>query len=138
LPRQKAEALLRLEIAQSDEAREAAIGGAIARKAENISCAVAKDEASADRELQAACRRLIVSRINMRTHDAGKSVAIGNADALETKLKGAGDELFRMRGATQEREIGGDGEFRERNAWPRGAHAKSPCMNQRGAAVSAP
>ena len=76
----------------------------------------------------------------MRAHDAGERIAIGDAEAGKAERDRLSDQFLRMRGAAQEGEIGGDGEFRI------GGHAfltlaryaNRPCTYQRGCAVSAP
>ena len=132
--RKQADAFPGLEIAASKKAREAAVGGAIARKGKDVRCAVTEDETRADCELKSPCGGLILTRIKMGADDSGERIAVGNAKARKTEIERLRDAFLRMRGTTQERKIRRDGEFRERGA--RAVHAKSPCMNQRGAALS--
>ena len=49
----------------------------------------------------------------MAADDAGQRVAVGDGDAGKAETGRGEGHLFRMRGAAQEREIGGDGEFGE-------------------------
>jgi hypothetical protein len=45
---------------------------------------------------------------DVRPHDAGKRVAIGQRERGETELGGAQHQLLRVRSAAQEREVAGD------------------------------
>jgi hypothetical protein len=136
IAREKTKALLRPQIAASDEACEPAVSRAIARKRKNVGRAIAKDETGADRKLETVGRRLVVSCIDMGADDAGKRIAVGNPNSGKAEVERMRNQLFRMRSAAQEGKIRGDGKFREGNAGPRGFHAKSPCMNQRSAMIS--
>ena len=62
----------------------------------------------------------------MGAHDAGKGVAVGDADGGKAEGSGFLGQLFGMRGTAQEREIGGDGKLGIRG------HGKTPCTNHLG------
>ena len=67
----------------------------------------------------------------MTAHDAGKRIAVGDGDGVETKSLGRRHQLLGMGAAAQEGEIGGDvelgvaghGEWRQ---------PKTPCRYQPG------
>ena len=132
LKRKQAGAFLRAGIAAGEKPRQAAIGGAVLRKTQNIGRAVAKDQPApmARRKPPACCS----SCETMRAHDAGQRIAIGDPDAGEPLRHRRRDKFFRVRGAAQK------GEIRRRRqlgvAMRNARHAKRPCMNQRGRAVS--
>src|SRR5438067_1187450 len=85
-------------------------------------------------------------------HDAGKAVAVGNADGGKTEEIGGDDQFPGMRGPAQEGEIGGNRKLGISNPalfsplprWgPDGErgnmlrhHPNNPCTNQRGAGAS--
>ncbi len=49
----------------------------------------------------------------MAADDAGKRIAVGDAQAGKAEAGGSEGQLFGVRGAAQEGEVGGDGEFGE-------------------------
>ena len=99
-------ALLGTTLAQSQETRQPAPGGAILRISENVRRAVGEDEPRADRDADTCFLRL-----GMSPHHAGDRVAVGDAEAREPELLRAIDQLFRMRGTAQKGKIGGDGKL---------------------------
>jgi hypothetical protein len=119
-------ALLSGAFAAGEEFAEPAVSGAVHRISERLK-SVGGDEPHADEELEIQFLGLA-----MRTHHAGKAIAVGNSNSRKTKLCCLLNQLFRMAGAAQEREIGGDGEL---NVF---AHAYTPCTNHLASAPYEP
>ncbi|MCY1223277.1 hypothetical protein D9M72_353980 [compost metagenome] len=71
--------------------------------------------------------------LRMRAHHTGNRIAVGNAKAANVKTARRNHHLARMRRAFEEGEIrpGADLEIGDSVA-----HAKTPCMNQRGGALA--
>jgi hypothetical protein len=131
---EQAFALFGATLAEREESREPAPGGAVLRIGEDVGRTIGKDEPGAGGEFQACFLCGL-----MGTYDARDRIAVGNADPSQPKGLGAIHQLFRMGGTAEEREIGGDGELGI------GGHTRyfqtqpnTPCRNQRGAAVSRP
>ena len=132
-----ARAFLGAQIAQRQQAAEAAVSGAGRRPGDDVGGRpdhpvrlrpgavppppfrggmggavrdgrIAEDEAAADVE-----GKLRLLRGDMGAHDAGERVAVGDGEAGEAQFGGREGQLLRMRAAAQEREIGGDGELGE-------------------------
>ena len=95
-------ALGRAALAEGQQPRQPAIGGAVRGIGEQAR-AVAQVEAAADDEPDPDLFRRM-----MRAHDAGQAVAVGDRDRLMAERGRGQHQLVRMRGAAQEREIGGD------------------------------
>ena len=113
LQHQPAAAFFRADVACGQQAAEPAVGGAVLGVGEEVGRAVGEDEAGADEHAQAARGLLVVAQEEVRAHDAGERVAVGDADAVEPQRDRLRDKLFGVRGATQEREVRGDAEFGE-------------------------
>ena len=92
------------------------------RIGENVGRAVAEDEPGADDEAEVAGALLVLAQEHMRAHDSGERIAVGDAEAGKAERDRLRDQFLRMRGAAQEGEIGGDGEFRI------GGHASLPLL----------
>ena len=80
------------------------------------------DEAYAGQDPDHGAFRFERPRRRMRPHHAGHGVAVGDADRGEAVGRALHDVVLRVRGAVQEREVRGDGEFGVSGA----AHANSP------------
>src|SRR5215472_19252600 len=109
-------------LAEGQELRQPAIGGAVFGKGEKAR-AVAQIEAAADDEAEPDLFCGV-----MGTYDAGEAVAVGDRDRLVTERGGGHHQLVRMRGTAQKREIGGDLQLRVKARHceaPRGAAAIS-------------
>ncbi len=126
---QDAVAFLGAQIAAGEQAAELCPAGAVARIGQDVGRAVGKDEARAGMVAQ---RQLLLALDQMGAHHAGHRVAVGEAEPGEAGMLGLHDELLGMRGAAQEGEIRGGGEFDVHRV----PHANVPCRNQSGAAVS--
>ena len=50
-------------------------------------------------------------RLDVRAHDAGNAVAVGDPDAGQAKTVRLPDQFLGIGGAAQEREVGGDGKL---------------------------
>ena len=105
----------RAALAEGQQPRQPAIGGAIGGVGEQART-VGEIEAAADDKPDADHFRRM-----MRAHDAGKAVAVGDRDRLMAERRGGQHQLVGMRRAAQEREITGDLQFRIRHG--SGAHA---------------
>src|SRR5262249_58186089 len=97
-----------------------AVGGTIGRIADCLK-AVSANEARADQQMD---RGFLGCR--MRAHHTCQCVAVGNSDGGKLQSCRMADNLMRMRGAAQERKIGGGDQFGE------GSHANIPCTYHRG------
>ena len=97
---------LRLEIALRQQPAQPPIGRAIGRVGEDLE-AVDRDEARADQKLDG----LSFLPLLIGAHDAGKAVAVGDADGGKAERLGGRDHFGRMRAAAQEGEVGGDGKL---------------------------
>ena len=117
-------ALGRAALAEGQQPREPAIGGAIRGIGEEAR-AVAQIEAAADDEPDPDlfCRM-------MRAHDAGKAVAVGDRDRPMAERGRGQHQLVRMRGTAQKREIAGDLQLRVARVSL--VQEKTPWTNQRG------
>ena len=100
--KERALPLLGAHLPERQQAREAAIGGAVARQAQEAR-AVLQIETRPDDELQPD---LLGGEV--RAHDAGKRVAVGDGERGQAQRLRLRDELLAMRGAAQEREVGRD------------------------------
>ena len=120
--KQNAFGLLAAALADGEQSREAAPGGAVLRIGQNVGRAVGEDEPRADDELQLRMigLALIIQLPDLRiellggrigAHHARDAVAVRDADAGKAECRGLPHQVFRMRRAAQEREIGGDGEL---------------------------
>ena len=78
---------------------------------------------------------------DVRPHDAGKRVAIGQRERGQAELGGAQDQLLGVRSPAQKREIAGDLQLGVGGHWPRwltaGIQPNSPCRYHRGMAAPA-
>ena len=99
------------QIAARQQPRQPPVGGAVSRIGENIGRCVSEDEPRAGRDMQLMHDIGIVAGIDMRPHDAGQRIAVGDADAFQAERRRLRDHFFRVRGPAQEGEIRGDGEF---------------------------
>ncbi len=98
-------ALGRAPLSQGQEARQAAISGAVLRVGEEAG-AVGEIEPDADDEADIGNLCGV-----MGAHQAGDAVPIGDRDRLVAERRGGRDQFVGMRGAAQEREIAGDLQF---------------------------
>src|SRR5262249_5660699 len=123
LEKEDALGLLAAAFADGEQAGEAAPGIAVLRIGENVRRAVREAQPRADDEFQ--CRQrdalglsliadVIIPLLELAigAHHAGDAVAISDADTGQAQREGLQDELFWMRRAAQEREIGRDRELR--------------------------
>ena len=101
---QDAFALLGAQIAEREQAGEPAPAGAVARIGENVGRAVGEDQPRARVIFQ---REILLALGEMRAHDAGDRIAVAEAEAGKADRLRLHHQLFRMRGAAQEGEIGG-------------------------------
>src|SRR5262245_7557377 len=99
---EEALALGRAAAAEAQETGEPAIRGAIDGEAEKA-VAAAKIEPRADDEFDSRFLRL-----DMRAHDAGQRVAVGDGDGLQAQRRRLPHQLLGMRAAAEETEIGRD------------------------------
>ena len=133
---QNAFALGGAKLAEAQKTAQPSVRRAIGRIGENVGRAVDEDESRADEQFR---RRAVFLQhflyAFIGAHHARKRVAVGDADRGMAVKRRRQDQFSGMRSATQKREIRGD---RDLGVGKRGTHAKSPCMNQRGAAVSLP
>ncbi len=90
------------QIAAREKTREPCIGSAILRIGEDIRRAVTKNEPATDGDVQSPRLNLIFACEEMRAHDAGERITVGDTKASQAELIGVFDEFFRMRGAAQE------------------------------------
>ena len=123
----RAHALLRAQIALREQAAQAPPGGAVARIGEDVGRSVAEHEARAGDDAKALRGGLVLAREDMGAHDARDGIAVGDPHARKAQRHRLRDDLLGVRGAAQEREI-----RRRRKLCVTHAHAKRPCMNQRG------
>ena len=100
-------------VAERQQPRQPAIGGAIHRIGQDVGRAVREDEAGPDGEAEAVLGGNALLDETIGPHDAGQRVAVGDADAGMADRMGLGHQFLGMRGAAQEREIGDDGEVGE-------------------------
>jgi hypothetical protein len=56
-------------------------------------------------------RQLPLAFDEMAAHHAGDRIAVAQPDSVEPDMRRLQHQLLGMRGAAQEREVGGDGEF---------------------------
>jgi hypothetical protein len=106
-------ALGRAQVSGRQDAAEPAVSRAVLRIGEHVRRAVRKDEPRAENDTDAAHRRRILARENMRAHDAGQRVAIRDPDPGKLKLGRALNHLLGMRGSAQKRKIRHRREFGE-------------------------
>src|SRR6516225_11282156 len=92
----------RTALAQGQQTRQAAIGGAVLGEGEKAG-AVAQIEAAANDEAEPD----LFCRV-MGAHDTGKAVAVSDRDRRMTECRRGHHQLVRMRCTAQKREIGGD------------------------------
>src|SRR5579862_494484 len=92
-------------VAGGEQAAEAAVSLAVCRISQHFKT-VGGDKPRADKQLDIAIFGLGIS-----AHHTGERVAVSDADACQSEFNGGVDHFLRMRGAAQEREIGGDGEL---------------------------
>ena len=98
-------ALRRAQVSGGEDAAEAAVSRPVARIDEEVRRPVVKDEARAGDDPHVAHRRLVLARVDVRAHDAGERVAVGDSDPGEPQFRRSRDHLLRMRGPAQKREI---------------------------------
>ena len=98
----------RPQVAAREQAAEPSPAGAVARIGENVGRAVGKDQA---RTGMIGERQLLLALDQMGAHHAGDRVAVAEPEAGEPDMRRLQHQLLGMRGAAQEREIRGDGEF---------------------------
>jgi len=91
--------------AARDQRRQVAVAFAIGRQQDQPQ-AVIEAKLAADDQLEAA-----FFRFDVRPHDAGKRAFIGDRQRRVAFLPGARNQLFRMRGPTQEAEVGNAVQF---------------------------
>ena len=108
---QRAIALWRAHIAARQHQAQPAIGGAVARIAQDFRGLVGKDQPRADRQPEVLVRNLMRPQKGEGAHDAGHGIAVGETYAAMPQLQRLRDQLLGMRSAAQEREIGRRGEF---------------------------
>ena len=101
-------AFLRAQIAAREQAAEPPPGRTIARIGENVRRAVGEDEARAG---VIGERQFLLAFDQMGAHHAGNRVAIAEPETVEPDMRRLQHQLLGMRGAAQEGEVGGDGEF---------------------------
>ncbi len=97
--RQQALPFVGTALAEREETREAAIGGAIGRQAEQAR-RVGEIEPGTDDEFE-----VDLLRRHIRPHDAGERIAIGDRQRRQTKRLGLRDQLMRVGAAAQEGEV---------------------------------
>ncbi len=97
-------ALLRDAPASSDEAAQAAVALPI-RSERHETQAAGQAELCADDELDGAPLFLLALDLQERADDAGDGTFVRDGDGRVAELAGTLDELFRMRGAFQERKV---------------------------------
>ena len=122
-----ARAFLGPPITEGEQPAKPAVGGTVGRPGEDVRCSVTKHQTASDRIGEAG-----FPGRQMAAHDSGQGVAVAHRDAGKAQPRGLEGQFLRVRGAAQEREIRGDGQFGETG------HANTPCRNQRGAEVSRP
>ena len=148
--RENAFTLFAAQIAEREQAREPAPAGAVARISKDVRRAVGKGEPHAGVIDQ---RQALLALGQMCADHAGDRIAIGEADAGKPDADRLRHQFFRMRRATQEREIRGGGEFDITHGYSftvmrrcflpsptRGEskdYANVPCRNQLGGAALA-
>ena len=123
----RAHAFFRAQVALREQAAQAPPGGAVARIGEDVGRSVAEHEPRAGDDAKALGGGLVLARENMRAHDAGDGIAVGDSHARKPQLHRLRDDFLRVRGSAQEREIRRRGKLRVMRV-----HANNPCMNQRG------
>ena len=128
---QMALALGRAQIAFGQQPAQPPIGGAISGVGEHVGRAVDEAQPRAGDDAHRAAIGAVLARVNVRAHDAGERVAIGDADPRQTEFGGARDELFRVRSAAKERKIRRRREFGE--ARGEADHLPSPLAGEGGA-----
>ena len=109
-------ALRRAQIALGEQPAEPPIGGAILRIDDGIGRAVDEGEPRAGDDAQRADRRAVLAREDMRAHDAGERVAIGDADPRPTRAPPRARPFLGVRGAAQKRKVGRRRELGEARA----------------------
>ena len=102
---QMALSLRRAQIARREDAAEAAVSGTVPRIGEHIRRSVVESEARAGNDPHALDRRPVLAREDMRAHDAGERVAVGDPDPGKPQFGRPRDHLLRMRGPAQEGEV---------------------------------
>ena len=114
----------RAALAEGQQTRQAAIGGAVLGEGEKAR-AVAQIETAADDEPEPD----LLCRV-MGAHDTGKAVVVGDRDRRMTECRRGHHQLVRMRCTAQKREIGGDLQLRVDSLSLRGA-AEAPRQSRR-------
>ena len=105
---QNALALLGAQIAEREQAREPAPAGAVARVGEDVGRAVGEHQ---PRARVIAQRQILLALGQMRAHHAGDRIAVAEAEAGQARLGRLHHQFLGVRGAAQEGEIRGGGEF---------------------------
>ena len=131
---QRAIALFGTAVAQGQQPGQpppTAPGGGIG---DHVGRAIGKYQPRADRQLEAQIGRfgLQLAQRDMRLHDAGHRVAIGNADAVMAKLDSLAQHIAGGRRAAQE------GKMRRGRHLGKAGHANRPCRYQPGSGFSVP
>ena len=133
---QMALALGRAQVSLGQQPAQPPIGGAIPGIGEHVGRAVDEASRAPVTTRKRADRRAVLARVDMRAHDAGERVAIGDADPGEAQLGRARDEFLGVRSAAQKRKIRRRRELGE--ARREADHANTPCMNHFACVVSRP
>ncbi len=101
-------ALFRTEVAARKQTAEASPGGPVAGISENVRRTIGEDEARSGVIRES---KPVFALDEMSAHHAGDGIAVAETEAIEPAMRRLQHQLLGMRGAAQEREIGGDGEF---------------------------
>ena len=136
LDSQPAFALGGAQISRRENPAEPAVGGAILRIGDEVRRPVVEGEPRAGHDAHARERRPVLARENMRAHDAGERVAVGDPDPGQLQLGRARDHLLRMRGPAQKRKIRHPRQLGE--ARLEADHPNTPCTNHFALCVSRP
>ncbi len=116
-------------LAERDQTRQAAVSGAVFRKAEEARCIV-EVEPRADNQPDGC-----VLGGDVGADNAGERVAVGHGNRLEAERFGLRDKFVGVGGATQKRKVGCNLQLGIAHGVV--SHPKRPCISQRGAPSSA-
>ena len=101
-------AFLCAQVAAREQAAEPSPRHPVARIGENVRRAVGEHE---PRPGVIGKRQFLLAFDEMRAHHASDRIAVAKPETVEPDMGGLQHQLLGMRGAAQEREVRGDGEF---------------------------